>query len=522
MGKSIFDYVKDAKDYYDEYKDLIDLGGQAGKAYLDYKDQKRRNELDESAYRDYMLEKESAGQEAQTADDINLTPMEVTGVPTSKADVTSFQAVANGGIIGLKNGGAPNAGIAALRKKAPGVVKRMGFAMGTGLKNPTGIENIDTTIIENPQGEPPRILEENMQMAEIPKDLTMDEAVRVFKLSNDRDPISIEEVIEFFKNRKLSAKGGIIGLRNGGRPGYMMGEGPVMDGTVKIEDAVMETEEPMKMAYSAGDSYDVSKMSYNTLKKHFNSAELPGLSGSDYNDEELRLLLIDLDRAMYFDSREMAKGGIANLKKGGIANLRKKYAIGSDPDEYDPYEDMSVKEILIEEGYPTANEAEFEEEFGTLGSKNKTDNTMKMAYNSGTAYSNNEGVHGIERAYRIWQILPDDIQGGYGGFQDFFETSDWHGVKMKKGGRVKYANGSDGILDLGGREKDYRFNGGFVPIGEYEKKDDVPARLSKNEFVFTADAVRAAGGGSINKGAQKMYNTMKTLEAQPTAKRMTA
>ena len=91
---------------------------------------------------------------------------------------------------------------------------------------------------------------------------------------------------------------------------------------------------------------------------------------------------------------------------------------------------------------------------------------------------------------------------------------------MKKGGRVKRNVG--GIMDLGGMEKDYRFNGGFVPIGEYEKKDDVPARLSKNEFVFTADAVRAAGGGSINKGAQRMYDTMKNLEAQPQAKRMTA
>ena len=93
-------------------------------------------------------------------------------------------------------------------------------------------------------------------------------------------------------------------------------------------------------------------------------------------------------------------------------------------------------------------------------------------------------------------------------------------ANLKKGGRVKRAAG--GVMDLGGMEKDYRFNGGFVPLGEYEKKDDVPARLSKNEFVFTADAVRAAGGGSINKGAQKMYDTMKTLEAQPTAKRMTA
>ena len=61
-------------------------------------------------------------------------------------------------------------------------------------------------------------------------------------------------------------------------------------------------------------------------------------------------------------------------------------------------------------------------------------------------------------------------------------------------------------------ERDYRDKGGFVPVGIKEKADDVPAMLSKNEFVFTADAVRGAGNGSIEKGAQKMYDTMKRLE----------
>ena len=75
--------------------------------------------------------------------------------------------------------------------------------------------------------------------------------------------------------------------------------------------------------------------------------------------------------------------------------------------------------------------------------------------------------------------------------------------------RSKKAGG--GLMDLGGNEMDLR-GGGFVPIGAKEKADDVPARLSKNEFVFTADAVRAAGGGSVEKGAQKMYNTMKLRE----------
>jgi len=70
------------------------------------------------------------------------------------------------------------------------------------------------------------------------------------------------------------------------------------------------------------------------------------------------------------------------------------------------------------------------------------------------------------------------------------------------------------MLDMGGMEKDYREEGGFVPIGEYEKKDDVPARLSVNEFVFTADAVRGAGDGDIDKGAERLQGIMKQLEQQ--------
>ena len=69
-----------------------------------------------------------------------------------------------------------------------------------------------------------------------------------------------------------------------------------------------------------------------------------------------------------------------------------------------------------------------------------------------------------------------------------------------------------GMIDMGGLEKDYR-EGGFVPIGGEERADDVPARLSKNEFVFTADSVRAAGQGDIDQGAEVMQNMMDNLEA---------
>ena len=155
-------------------------------------------------------------------------------------------------------------------------------------------------------------------------------------------------------------------------------------------------------------------------------------------------------------------------------------------------------------------------------------------------YSQGEMVEGIETVADDKNIM----MAGMGNVMRFFENNDGsfdragfedmliqyedsgakaNGVKlmdfamdflgissMKEGGRVPMQEG--GIMDLGGFEKDYR-EGGFVPLGAEERADDVPARLSKNEFVFTADAVRNAGGGDIDKGAEVMQNMMDNLEA---------
>jgi hypothetical protein len=98
------------------------------------------------------------------------------------------------------------------------------------------------------------------------------------------------------------------------------------------------------------------------------------------------------------------------------------------------------------------------------------------------------------------------------------------------GGRIGYALGTNnpeqnamnaaGIMGLplntnpaGATELDLRETGGFIPpVGVKEKEDDIPAMLSNNEFVFTADAVRGMGGGDVNKGAQRLYDQMKMLE----------
>ena len=113
--------------------------------------------------------------------------------------------------------------------------------------------------------------------------------------------------------------------------------------------------------------------------------------------------------------------------------------------------------------------------------------------------------------------------GGRIGFED--GTNEWI-TKKKKNWITKKSDKVEkkekgGIMGMevpvrknqgGVSELDYRNTGGFVPVGVKERADDVPAMLSKNEFVFTADAVRNAGDGNINKGAQKMYNMMKNLE----------
>ena len=96
----------------------------------------------------------------------------------------------------------------------------------------------------------------------------------------------------------------------------------------------------------------------------------------------------------------------------------------------------------------------------------------------------------------------EDIKSG--------KTTDPNPEDKAQGGRIGAQEG--GLMDLGGMEKEYRNEGGFVPIGGQERADDVPARLSKNEFVFTADAVRSAGGGDIDKGAEVMENVMEHLE----------
>jgi len=121
----------------------------------------------------------------------------------------------------------------------------------------------------------------------------------------------------------------------------------------------------------------------------------------------------------------------------------------------------------------------------------------------------------IEEYYRTGKIANVPLNKRIAGSEFYSPAAD--GGLMRAG----YQEGGDAepvakktmpLIDMDGMEKDYRETGGFVEMGRMERADDVPARLSKNEFVFTADAVRNAGDGDIDKGAEVMYNMMKNLE----------
>ena len=489
------------------YTNLAKTGIAALSSYASFKDQQKKNQMQQDAYDDYMAQAESAGHEARAAIDINYTPMTVSGVPTTKADVTDFTAVAaKGGLMSIPT---------RQRKRyarGPDEVEVMEMDEESitpfGLQQETGIDLTGEQVrapgsakpretawsvwnsgaIDQQQyefdfeiffqsgdwmdmfkGETP--VQGNMQMASAYSDDDL-QAYENYKYTMEEQMpgMPIMEIDDWLRMEHGAAKlgvrnGGIIGLRHGGRPGYKFGD----------EVEVLETDEevitpfdlkneegvPIQQMVGGGDRGWRAQMLAEELAEEQYGMEFYDLP----QRKQIEVYQIALDM---IDSQVRGSGDPEQppiyLPKPG--DTPKKMA--SAPTLEDSINDMAMN--MFNKPYHQLNESEIE---------------ALNEYNSGL---------------------------------------------MAKGGRIGYAMGpgpvmdntEGGIMDLGGMEKDYRFNGGFVPIGEYEKKDDVPARLSKNEFVFTADAVRAAGGGSINKGAKRMYETMKNLEAKPEAKRMTA
>ena len=171
-------------------------------------------------------------------------------------------------------------------------------------------------------------------------------------------------------------------------------------------------------------------------------------------------------------------------------------------------------------GYAMGGNIEDEEEFMRSGAGQ----SRRMP----TAFLAMGGGAGEAQAEQMLQaeFIKYKNRGGELSFQQFVQAvmqQQEQGMQQPmmaaNGGRMNYAEGGGimdteqaEMIDMGGQEKDYRDEGGFVAMGGEERADDVPARLSKNEFVFTADAVRNAGGGDIDRGSEVMQNLMDNLE----------
>ena len=589
-----------------KYAPLIKTGVAALSTYASFKDQQKKNQLQQEAYDDYMAQAEAAGHEARAAIDINYTPMTVSGVPTTKADVTDFTAVAaRGGLMSIPNrqrkryARGPNE--FEVETMDEETITPFDLQMEEGVNigeqvfhdtgNPmTNAKNVwesgaidqDNYIDFNDffqsgdwEGHISKVeVEGDMQMASAPDPMDERNSTANMLFNKNLDQLTETELIQLDEAIADSlASGGIAGLRHGGRPGYQS-QGFVgttlEEGDIGLEEQIIHPgtldEGDIGMPGQATTEFE-HEGSLATEPTSFEEvieiAKRVPIPGNPYFIWET----MKKAGATFAEAIEIVKNkfggeevieeseGIEYLRHGG----RPGYAFGPGPvvDQETMAESITlpdggeevVTDSMTEIKGQTAGggdrgwkaqmlaedlaQEEYGKEFYDL-SQDKQIEIYTIALDMIDSGGNAKG--GLPKRVRKDNGGPAEIGGD--NISDVLarvkeledEGLDFAAAMAQamkelssgkaQGGRIRKAPG--GIMDLGGLEKDYRTTGGFVPIGAYEKKDDVPARLSKNEFVMTADAVRAAGGGSINKGAQRMYDTMKHLEASPQSQRMTA
>jgi hypothetical protein len=219
---------------------------------------------------------------------------------------------------------------------------------------------------------------------------------------------------------------------------------------------------------------------------------------------------------------------------GGIMDSRMMYASGSEDLEYKGWKRIYLKSNDAAESHPRHSEfiKRFAEE--TMGQDRSPEVRIKKAVGGDLS----EPMSSFElqnlRAGPDWYIkrieaLMYEYDMDYDTAAEIAFDSDKYFELMPdglaKGGRPGYALGDTATMaaqaeglplrnnQVGITELDLRDSGGFIPpVGIKEKADDIPAMLSNNEFVFTADAVRGMGDGNVDVGAQRMYDIMKKLE----------
>ena len=530
-----------------KYEPLVKTGIAALSTYASYEDQKKKNKLQQQAYNDYLAQVEEAGKEAQAAIDINYTPMVVSGVPQTKADVTDFTAVpaAKGGLMSIPN------------------KQRKRYAIGTGeddvmeimdeevitpydLQMEEGVnigEQVSTPSTTNPRvgawsiwnsgGVDQEMYEFNFEIffqsgdwmdmirGESPMPMGGGETQMA---SNDQNTMLLEKLYEEYLDLGLSPEEAAIKAKE---EFNNMGQVPV------DQQGIMQAAHGGRIGFASGGD-ELNRMAMDMFGKELRLLSADEMGQLRYEWEMKKGMIEENYGDPYAQGGRIGYGSGSDLRAKLMEHYLDEGYSEKEAERIVNEKLSSYKDLGITGAFAQGGRIGYR--FGTPETIMADQETILETPNEEVVINDMEEIQGQtagggKRGWQAQMLAEELAEEQYG--KEFYDLTHKQQYEiytialdmvdeggMKKGGRVKRNVG--GIMDLGGMEKDYRFSGGFVPIGEYEKKDDVPARLSKNEFVFTADAVRAAGGGSINKGAQRMYDTMKNLEARPEAKRMTA
>jgi len=584
-----------------DFGEWVDIGTKAWDTYTKYKSEKGENEQEKATYDKYLQDTQDYDRAAEIAIAENLTPMAIATPATTKAGITDFTLVKDGGIIGLKNGGRP------------------GYKMGEMVMEETTMAATPSSVNESLNSIPPEmeaIAQELFQKAV--QELTEEELQMLMaymqkaamESSMASAPTGEEEMM--VSETMMAANGGIMnnkrGLVNGpgGYAGIFEDGVPTknfQDDRIVPEEFALEPENRNPEIFEDGGDQSILEISdeQSDLMQGGEQFDREYLKVANQIQERFPEYTLELIVAqMQEDAALMALDQGAMLEKGNLItgtddvlksitpeSVRRtiqRFARG-DTVAGNISEEMFTKfnsgggagiealrkirpDVVETMGFNMGGRAMYNQGVGPVMNQGMDGEQMMMANTDLNSLSLDElkqlsdkGVISIEEYNnRLRQMgviasapdasseLNDMALMVYGvpldqltetqrldledllGSKNSIQPQETGIMQAAKGGRAMYAYGqgpvmdqgigtmmaNDGMemLDMGGMEKDYRFNGGFVPMGEYEKKDDVPARLSKNEFVFTADAVRAAGGGSIQKGAKRMYDTMKNLEAK--------
>jgi hypothetical protein len=553
-----------------DFGEWVDIGTKAWDTFAKYKSEKGANEQEKATYDKYLQDTQNYEQAAEIAIAENLTPMAVAKPALTKADITNFTLVKDGGIIGLKNGGRP------------------GYMMGDMVMEETTMASAPADVKESLNSIPPEMQAISQKLFQkAVEELTEQELQMLMaymqkaamETATAQAPMEEEMMTS---ETIMAANGGIMNAKRG----LVDGPGGYAGKSVETINALVEPrgnpgvvtldtfEDPRIVPEEYGlepenrpafpQIYDESEMivtepvglnsAPNEVSKEeqylieggvefekqlmeiFNafSQRFPGME--DYENETFTDMIAMLQGEGVIDASDgkliaMAEG-LRGITPASIARTKQRIArgdtlYGNVPEEM--FTELNSGggagiEALRKVRPDVVETMGFD--MGGLSNPN-----MQMASAPDASSELNDMalmVYGVplDQLTETQRLDLEDLLGS----KNSIQPQETGIMQAANGGRAMYAYGqgpvmnqgigtmmaNDGMemLDMNGMEKDYRFNGGFVPMGEYEKKDDVPARLSKNEFVFTADAVRAAGGGSIQKGAKKMYDTMKNLEAK--------